>query len=167
MQRYTGPPLKTPGCDFRRAAAFSPSLAARLSLRDVSAAVAVIAMLLYCVHSLAAEAANSTARWKIDSVKICKARTGAILPSIEVIGHFPVYSFFIPRPVWTVNGNVVEAKPLYSQGRLVAFELLNAGLYLEHGKKNTVKFALPDHNGSRIFLFDHSRVPPGECYEFF
>jgi hypothetical protein len=124
-------------------------------------------MLLYCVHSLAAEAANSTARWKIDSVKICKARTGAIMPSIEVIGHFPVYSFFIPRPVWTVNGNVVEAKPLYSQGRLVAFELLNAGLYLEHGKKNTVKFALPDHNGSRIFLFDHSRVPPGECYEFF
>jgi len=89
------------------------------------------------------------------------------MPSVEVIGHFPVYSFFIPRPVWTVNGNVVEAKPIYSQGRLVAFELMNGGDYLEHGKKNTVKFALPDHNGSRIFLFDHFRVPYGECYEFF
>lgn len=117
--------------------------------------------------SYCADAANSTNRWKINSIKICRHSGGAVFPSIEAIGSYPVYSFFIPRPIWTVNGNSVEAKPVYSQGRLVSFELLDAAQYLDHGKKNTVKFALPDHNGARIFLYDHSRVPAGECYEFF
>lgn len=137
-----------------------------------SACVALIALTLGFFGtssslSYAAEASNSTGRWKLTSVKICRSQGSAVIPSIEAIGSYPVYSFFIPRPVWTVNGNVVEAKPIYSQGRLVSFELLNAAPYLDHGKKNTVKFALPDHNGSRVFLYDHSKVPDGECFEFF
>jgi len=133
----------------------------------VTIAITLMAILSIPSVCLSAEAANSTGRWKINSVKICKSSSGTIVPSIEVMGNFPVYSFFVPRPVWTLNGNVVEAKPIYAQGRLVAFELMNAASALEHGKKNTVKFALPDHNGTRVFLYDHSRIPPGECYEFF
>jgi hypothetical protein len=137
------------------------------NLYRVTLAITLMAILSIPSVCLPADASNSTGRWKINSVKICKSSSGQIVPSLEVIGNFPVYSFFIPRPVWTLNGNVVDAKPIYAQGRLVAFELMNAGGFLEHGKKNTAKFALPDHNGSRVFLFDHSRIPPGECYEFF
>lgn len=105
--------------------------------------------------------------WKITSVKICKSSGGGVYPTIEAIGVYPVYTFFIPRPVWTVNGVVVESSPVYQSGRLTAFQLMNAGPNLKTGSKNIVKFALPDHNGSRVFIFDPSRFGPGECYEFF
>lgn len=105
--------------------------------------------------------------WKITSVKICKSSGGAIYPSIEAIGVYPVYTFFIPRPVWTVNGIVVESSPIYQSGRLAAFQLVNAAPNLKVGTKNIVKFALPDHNGSRVFIFDPSKFAPNECYEFF
>lgn len=137
-------------------------------LAYVAALGALAALFLHiCSFSYAQSSSATSARWKISSVKICRSSGGTVIPTIEAIGSFPVYSFFIPRPVWTVNGSVVEAKPIYSHGRLVAFELLNAAQYLDHGKKNTVKFALPDHNGSRVFLYDHSRVPANQCYEFF
>ncbi len=110
---------------------------------------------------------SSNNPWKITSVKICKSSGGSVYPTIEAIGSYPVYTFFIPRPVWTINGVVVEAAPVYQSGRLVAFQLMNAGPNLKTGVKNTVKFALPDHNGSRVFLFDPARFGPGECYEFF
>jgi hypothetical protein len=115
----------------------------------------------------AADNASVPNRWKITSVKICRSPGGAIYPSIEAIGSYPVYTFFIPRPVWTVNGSVVQAKPVYANGRLVSFQLFDAASKLNPGTKNTVKFALPDQNGSSVFLYDHSQVPSGECYEFF
>ena len=130
-------------------------------------AILIAVSLLVCSASLAADSTQTSGRWKITSAKICRTSGGVVISTIEVIGNYPVYSFFIPRPVWTVNGNVVEASPVYAQGRLIAFQLLNASPYLDHGKKNTVKFALPDHNGSRVFLYDHSRIPDGQCYEFF
>ncbi|MFA6221738.1 MAG: hypothetical protein WC647_05435 [Desulfomonilaceae bacterium] len=105
--------------------------------------------------------------WKITSVRICKTSSGSLSSSMEAIGAYPVYTFFIPRPVWTVNGTVVEAVPVYQHGRLVSFELLNSSPYLNSGSKNTVKFALPDHNGVRVFFFDSKKFGPGECYEFF
>ncbi len=105
--------------------------------------------------------------WKITSVRICKTSSGSLSPSIEAIGLYPVYTFFIPRPIWTVNGVVVEAVPIYQHGRLVAFELLNSSPHLNSGAKNTVKFALPDHNGVRVFFFDSAKFGSGECYEFF
>lgn len=112
-------------------------------------------------------ASSSTNRWKVTSVKICRTGGGSVYTNMEAIGHYPVYTFFLPRPIWTVNGTVVEAKPVYQNGRLVSFTLFNGTTLLNPGRKNTVKFALPDHNGSRVFLYDHSRIPPGECYEFF
>ena len=105
--------------------------------------------------------------WKITSVRICKTASGSLSSSIEAIGTYPVYTFFIPRPIWTVNGVVVEAVPVYEHGRLVSFELLNSSSRLNSGAKNTVKFALPDHNGVRVFFFDSTKFKPGECYEFF
>jgi hypothetical protein len=111
--------------------------------------------------------ASSASPWKITSVKICKSSSGSLRPSIEALGTYPVYTFFIPRPIWTVNGTVVEAVPVYQHGRLVAFELLNSSPLLNSGAKNTVKFALPDMNGVRVFFFDSSKFTPGECYEFF
>ncbi|MEW6139616.1 MAG: hypothetical protein AB1733_15390 [Thermodesulfobacteriota bacterium] len=106
-------------------------------------------------------------RWKITSVKICRGAGGQVLQSIQAIGAYPVYTFFIPRPVWTVNGSVVDTKPVYHSGKLIAFELYDAASKLNPGTKNTIKFALPDHAGSIVFLYDHSQIPPGECYEFF
>ena len=117
--------------------------------------------------SLAADKASVPNRWRITSIKICRSPSGSVYPSIEAIGSYPVYTFFIPRPVWTVNGSVVQAKPIYANGRLVAFQLFDATSKLNPGTKNTVKFALPDQNGSSVFLYDHSQVPAGECYEFF
>jgi len=123
-----------------------------------------MALLSWC---FAASTTTSSGQWKITSVKICRSSTGSIFPSVDAIGSYPVYSFFIPRPVWTVNGSVVEAKPSYENGRLVSFQLLGATDKLNPGTKNTIKFALPDQNGAIIFLFDHSQISNGECYEFF
>jgi hypothetical protein len=108
-----------------------------------------------------------SSQWKITSVKLCRYPGGALSPNIDVIGNYPVYSFFIPRPVWTVNGTVVESQPVYERGRLSAFELFNASAYLKSGAKNTIKFSLPDQNSSKVFLYDDNRPAPGECYEFF
>ncbi|MBI4963592.1 MAG: hypothetical protein HY913_09975 [Desulfomonile tiedjei] len=114
-----------------------------------------------------ADVSSSSAQWKITSVKVCRTPSGALDSDIEVLGSYPVYSFFVPRPVWTVNGSVADAKPVYQQGRLVSFQLLGAGLSLKSGTKNTVKFSLPDQNGSRTFQYDEKRPTAGECWEFF
>ncbi len=78
-----------------------------------------------------------------------------------------MYSFFIPRPVWTVNGTVVEAQPVYEHGRLVEFQLTGAAEYLKPGEKNTIKFSLPDQTGVKVFFFQDKRLPAGECFEYF
>jgi hypothetical protein len=110
--------------------------------------------------------AQST-QWKITSIKLCRNSSGTLSATIDAIGTYPVYTFFIPRPVWTVNGNVVDAQPFYDKGRLSYFRLLNAAQYLKSGAKNTIKFSLPDQNASKIFQYEQSRPSPGECYEFF
>jgi hypothetical protein len=110
---------------------------------------------------------SASGQWKITSVKICRSRSGAFLSTVQVIGSFPVYSFFVPRPVWSVNGTVVDVQPVYAQGRLVQYDLLNAASLLKPGAKNTIKFALPDHNSTKVFLFQDDRIPNGDCFEFF
>jgi hypothetical protein len=129
-----------------------------------------VLVLLLCVEICfiaVSFAADASGQWKITSVRLCRHSSGALAHVIEVIGQFPVYTFFIPRPVWTVNGSVVEAQPSYEKGRLVSFKLLDAAQHLKSGSNNTVKFSLPDHNGSKVFQFDQSRPAAGECYEFF
>jgi hypothetical protein len=130
--------------------------------------VAFISTALLVVSSLS-EGADTTVstQWKITSVKLCRNRGGSLSSNIDAIGNYPVYSFFIPRPVWTVNGSVVESQPIYERGRLTSFELFNATAYLKSGAKNTVKFSLPDQNASKVFLYEDTRPAPGECYEFF
>jgi hypothetical protein len=118
-------------------------------------------------HLEAANGQASSTQWKISTVKVCRSTGGVIIPTIEVIGNYPVYSFFIPRPVWTVNGTVVDAQPVYQHGRLILFQLFNAGTYLKSGAKNTVKFSLPDQTSSKVFFLDQSTPALGDCYEFF
>lgn len=110
---------------------------------------------------------SSSSQWTITSIKICRSRSGSLMPNLQVIGLFPVYSFFIPRPVWTLNGTVVEAQPVYEGGRLVSFTLIGAAVHLKPGQKNIIKFTLPDQNSAKAFLFDETRPVVGECYEFF
>jgi hypothetical protein len=136
------------------------------SVRLLVIAFISTALLVVSFSSQGADTAPST-RWKITSVKLCRDRGGALSSNIDVIGTYPVYSFFIPRPVWTVNGSVVESQPIYERGRLTAFELFSAATYLKSGAKNTIKFSLPDQNASKVFLFDENRPAAGECYEFF
>ncbi|MFH0826238.1 MAG: hypothetical protein V2B18_26095 [Pseudomonadota bacterium] len=109
----------------------------------------------------------SSGKWQIASIKLCRTNRGEMHPHIEVYGRFPVYSFFVPRPVWTVNGAVVEAQPAYERGALTSFTLLYASHLLTGDNKNTIKFSLPDQNGARVFRYDTRRPRPGECYEFF
>ncbi|MEJ2718190.1 MAG: hypothetical protein P8182_13810 [Deltaproteobacteria bacterium] len=115
----------------------------------------------------AADESGAQNFWKITSIKVCRDYNGNVLPDVEALGSYPVYSFFIPRPVWTVNGIVVEAQPIYETGRLVAFRLFRAGSLLKPDSRNTVKFSLPDQNGSKVFRFRNTRPRPGQCYEFF
>jgi hypothetical protein len=124
----------------------------------------LVAAPLYC-H--AADVTQPSDKWKITSIRVCRTSGGSIDPMVDAIGTYPVYTFFIPRPVWTVNGNLVDATPIYQHGRLIAFRLMNAATHLKSGTKNTVKFALPDQNSSRAFLFEQSAIPAGDCYEFF
>ncbi len=119
------------------------------------------------LHCHAAEVTPPADQWKITSIQVCRNPGGAVDSTVDAIGTYPVYTFFIPRPVWTVNGNLVDATPVYHQGRLTAFRLLNAAMHLKSGTKNTVKFALPDQNASRSFFYDQNAIPAGECYEFF
>lgn len=110
---------------------------------------------------------TGTGQWKITSIKVCRSIGGTINPTLQVLGQFPVYTFFIPRPVWTVNGTVVDAQPVYERGRLVAFQLLGSASSLNSGTRNNVKFSLPDQNNSKVFYYDQNKVPAGDCYEFF
>jgi len=129
-----------------------------------------LVLLIFLSHPsmfYAAEVSPSSGQWKIASIKVCRAPSGVLASDIEVIGNYPVYSFFIPRPVWTVNGSVADAKPVYQQGRLVSFQLLGAAALLKPGTRNNVKFSLPDQNGSRNFQYDDKRPAAGECWEFF
>jgi len=125
------------------------------------------ALLFSHISLLPAQTASSSSRWKITSIKVCRAPSGALASSIDAIGVYPVYSFFIPRPLWTVNGNLVDATPVYHQGKLVAFQLYGASEYLKSGTKNTVKFSLPDQNASKTFTYDDTRPAAGQCWEFF
>ncbi len=124
------------------------------------------AVLVASSLSQGADLAPST-QWKITSIKLCRNPGGTLSSNVDAVGNYPVYSFFIPRPVWTVNGTVVESQPVYERGRMTSFELFNAAAYLKSGAKNTIKFSLPDQNASKIFLYDDTRPAPGECYEFF
>jgi hypothetical protein len=127
----------------------------------------ILVVLTGFCHLEAADSPAPATQWKINTVRVCRATSGVIIPTIEAIGNYPVYSFFIPRPVWTVNGTVVDAQPLYQHGRLILFQLFNAGAYLKSGAKNTVKFSLPDQTSSKVFFLDQSTPAPGDCYEFF
>ncbi len=128
----------------------------------------LISALIFLHLSLALAAENtSQGKWRITSIKVCKGYRGAINPHIIVSGSFPVYSFFIPRPVWTVNGIVVEAQPLYERGGLTGFRLLGAAPVLRTGAKNTIKLSLPDQNAVKVFRYDSRKPPPGDCYDFF
>lgn len=118
-------------------------------------------------QSQTADVSSSQSTWKINTVRICRSASGVLMPTISAIGSYPVYTFFVPRPVWTVNGNVVEAVPVHRQGRLVEFQLLGGAAYLKSGQKNTVKFSLPDQSFSKVFLFDDKTPTNDDCYEFF
>jgi hypothetical protein len=115
----------------------------------------------------AADAPSSSSQWKINTIKVCRSSGGILIPTLEATGNFPVYTFFIPRPVWTVNGIVVDAQPIYQHGRLILFQLINAGQHLKVGAKNTVKFSLPDQTSAKVFFLDQSTPASGDCYEFF
>jgi hypothetical protein len=115
----------------------------------------------------AADGPSSSTQWKINTIKVCRSSGGILIPTLEATGNYPVYTFFIPRPVWTVNGIVVDAQPIYQHGRLILFQLINAGQHLKVGAKNTVKFSLPDQTSSKVFFLDQSTPAPGDCYEFF
>ncbi|HTY22967.1 MAG TPA: hypothetical protein VMC85_07545 [Desulfomonilaceae bacterium] len=127
----------------------------------------ILATLAAFSPSEAADGPTLSSQWKITTVKVCRSSSGTLIPTIEAIGNYPVYTFFIPRPVWTVNGNVVDAQPLYQHGRLILFELYNAAAYLKSGTKNTVKFSLPDQTSSKVFFLNDNTPASGECYEFF
>jgi hypothetical protein len=115
----------------------------------------------------AAELVSPSQQWKITSVKVCRDNRGTLFPHLDAMGHFPVYSFFIPRPIWTVNGLAVEAQPLYERGSLIGFRLFGAASVLNSGTKNTVKLSLPDQNASMAFRYDQTKPAPGQCYEYF
>ncbi len=129
--------------------------------------LALLAIVGAAIPTFAQDDDTSANRWRINSIKVCRNYGGSVHPHIEVLGAFPVYSFFIPRPIWTVNGAVVEAQPIYDRGSLVGFRLLYAAPKLQSGAKNTIKLSLPDQTASRVFRYDKNKPPPGECYEFF
>ena len=137
------------------------------SIRVFLIAPLVLVALTGFSHLEAADGTASSTQWKITTVKVCRATSGILIPMVEAVGNYPVYSFFIPRPVWTVNGSVVDAQPVYQHGRLILFQLFNAGQYLKSGAKNTVKFSLPDQASSKVFFLDQATPAPGDCYEFF
>jgi len=114
-----------------------------------------------------AHSASVSQKWKIATVKVCRDRGGYLAPHFEVLGRYPVYSFFIPRPVWTVNGTVVEAQPVYDRGTILSFRLLRSSPLLRSKARNTIKFSLPDQTGVKTFYFDETKVPPADCFEFF
>jgi len=137
------------------------------SVRVFLLGLVILAAIIGLAPLKAADDPSSSTKWKINTVKVCRSTGGILIPTIEATGNYPVYTFFIPRPVWTINGIVVDAQPLYQHGRLTLFQLLNAGQHLKVGAKNTVKFSLPDQTSSKVFFLDQSTPAPGDCYEFF
>jgi len=137
------------------------------SYRALKALFLLCALVAGLLIAHAAELVPPSQRWKITSVRVCKDNRGHLYQHLEALGHFPVYSFFIPRPVWTVNGVVVEAQPLYERGSLIGFRLFGGAKALNAGTKNTVKLSLPDQNASMAFRYDQNKPPPGECYDYF
>jgi len=128
----------------------------------------ILAALLTCPsYATAQQSSSSSSKWKITSIRVCRDYSGNIIPHIDVLGSYPVYSFFIPRPVWTVNGIVVQAQPIYDRGILVAFKLFGAAPVLNSGGRNTVKLSLPDQTAAKIFRYLDTKPPNGDCYEFF
>lgn len=136
-------------------------------VRFIFSLTMIIALLLGILSSAPPEAPAASNEWRITSVKVCRDRGGSLFPHVTVIGSYPVYSFFLPRPVWTINGSVVDAQPVYDRGRLIEFTLIGATEYLKAGAKNTIKFSLPDQNGAKVFFFNEPKVVAGECFEFF
>jgi hypothetical protein len=122
--------------------------------------------LLFVLNS-AAQKPTWSNKWKITSIKVCRDNRGYLYDHFEVLGSYPVYSFFVPRPVWTVNGRVVEARPVHEGGRHVSFKLVGAVRLLKSGAKNTVKFSLPDQYAAKTFYYDQNKAATGECFEFF
>ncbi len=137
------------------------------SVRVFLLGLIILAASIGLVPLKAADAPSSSTKWKINTLKVCRSSGGILIPTIEATGNYPVYTFFIPRPVWTVNGIVVDAQPVYQHGRLILFQLMNAASHLKVGAKNTVKFSLPDQTSSKVFFLDQSTPAPGDCYEFF
>ncbi len=129
--------------------------------------IAMVLIFAATVASHSSSLSQVSSKWKITSVKICKLWTGSLDRHLEVIGQYPVYSFFIPRPVWTLNGTVVEAQPVHQSGKIVAFKLLGASALLKPDARNSIKFSLPDQTGSKTFYYNTARPVSGECYEFF
>jgi hypothetical protein len=129
--------------------------------------LASVALLIGLYLSHAPLVLSVSGEWKITSIKVCRSSGGTLVSRVQAIGSYPVYSFFIPRPVWTVNGALVDAQPVYDRGKLVEFTLLGAVEHLKSGAKNSIKFSLPDQTGAKVFYFNESKVLAGECYEFF
>ena len=41
----------------------------------------------------AAEPQDLSTQWKIRSIRVCRDQRGYLIPSVEVLGSYPVYSF--------------------------------------------------------------------------
>jgi hypothetical protein len=115
----------------------------------------------------AADSPDLSNQWKIRSVRVCRDHRGTLMPQVDVLGSYPVYSFFVPRPVWTINGTIVDSRPVYTSGQLTAFTLVGAEILLKNLTKNSIKFSLPDQHSAKTFYFDDRRVPSGGCFDFF
>ncbi len=115
----------------------------------------------------AAEPQDLSTQWKIRSIRVCRDQRGYLIPSVEVLGSYPVYSFFVPRPVWTINGTIVDSRPVYTSGQLTSFTLVGAEALLKNLTKNSIKFSLPDQHSAKTFHFDDRRIPTGGCFDFF
>lgn len=115
----------------------------------------------------AADQPAVSSRWKITTIRVCRDQLGYLSPHVQALGRYPVYSFFIPRPVWTVNGTVVEAQPVYDRGTLSGFRLLGATSLLRSREQNTIKFSLPDQNASKTFFYDQNKPALATCFDFF
>ncbi|MEW6348366.1 MAG: hypothetical protein AB1646_04850 [Thermodesulfobacteriota bacterium] len=133
-----------------------------LRFLSIAAAVVTIPLLLK-----AAEPPDLSNQWKIRSIRVCRDHRGTVIPHLDVVGSYPVYSFFVPRPVWTVNGTVVDSRPVYTSGQLTAFTLIGGVGLLKSLTKNNIKFSLPDQHAAKVFHFDERRVPTGDCFDFF
>ncbi len=133
-----------------------------LRFLSIVAAVVIIPLVL-----TAAEPPDLSNQWKIRSIRVCRDQRGTVIPHLDVVGSYPVYSFFVPRPVWTINGTVVDSRPVYTSGQLTSFTLIGGVGLLKSLTKNNIKFSLPDQHAAKVFYFDDRRLPVGGCFDFF